>query len=64
MSRTGCAYGLLYKRNKRRLYFIGFATGAAFWAIGATLIWLQVLSQYVTVRVSGLWESQVWEFKG
>jgi hypothetical protein len=61
MSTTGCAYALLYKG---RLYFVGFATGSAFWAIGATLIWLQVLIQYVTVRVSGLRESQVCEFKG
>ncbi len=47
-----------------RLYFVGFATGSAFWAISATLIWLQVLIQDVTVRVSGLRESQVCEFKG
>jgi hypothetical protein len=52
-------------KNKRRIYFVtGFATGSAFWGIGATLIWLQVLSQNVTVRVSGLRESQVCEFKG
>lgn len=50
MSTTGCAYALLYKGNKGRLYFVaGFATGS----IGATLIWLQVLIQNVTVRVSG-----------